>query len=214
MITHPAIRLIVNDLSAARGARLIFQNLSLEVGAGEALTLTGPNGVGKTTLLRTLAGFIPAAAGSAVLTGGDAEKSLGEQSHYIGHLNGIKPSLSVLENLIFFAEFLGGAEAAAMAATERLGLGELEDVPAAYLSAGQKRRLGLARLICAARPVWLLDEPAVSLDAASQALLGGMVAEHLAGGGIVIAATHMPLGWVESRSLDLGQMAAAAPAAA
>jgi heme exporter protein A len=202
MITHPATKLIVHDLSVLRGTRIIFEGLELEAGSGEALTVIGPNGAGKTTLLRSIAGFLPAAYGEIALEGGDGEKGVGEQAHYIGHLNGIKSALTVCENLEFFADFLGGDRGDVAAAADSLALGELMDIPAAYLSAGQKRRLGLARLVCAWRPVWLLDEPAVSLDVASQSILGDIVAGHLRKGGIVIAVTHMPLGWGAARRFD------------
>ena len=214
MKAQPAIRLIVNNLAAARGSRVIFRGLNLEAGAGEAVTLVGPNGSGKTTCLRCLAGLLRAAEGSVEITGGDDERSVSEKCHYIGHLNGIKAALTVLENLRFFADFLGGTGEDADTAAERLALAELEDIPAAYLSAGQKRRLGLARLACARRPLWLLDEPAVSLDEASQRILAGMVAEHLSRGGMVVAATHTPLGWAEARSIDFGEVARAARAEA
>lgn len=204
---HPAIQLIVNDLGAARGTRTIFRGLNLTVEAGEALTLTGPNGSGKTTFLRCLAGFLPAATGSVQLAGGDDERSVGEQCHYIGHLNGVKPALTVSENLAFFANFLGGKQERTAQAADRLTLADLEDIPAAYLSAGQKRRLGLARLICAERPLWLLDEPAVSLDQASQRILASIAEEHLARGGIVVAATHTSLGWSEAKTLDFREIA-------
>jgi heme exporter protein A len=204
-----SVRLSVENLAVARGLRLIFSALTFSAATGEALVLVGPNGVGKTTLLRTLAGFLPAYTGSVRLEGGDAEASVGEQCHYVGHLNGVKPALRVAENLKFFAEFLGGSLAQAEAAGETLGLGDLGDVPAAYLSAGQKRRLGLARLLCAVRPVWLLDEPAVSLDVTSHEILAGMVAKHLSEGGIVLSVTHTPLGWTTARTMDLGAHAAA-----
>lgn len=185
-----------------------MRDVSFEIAGGEALTLTGPNGVGKTTLLRALAGLLPPLSGSVGLGGGDQERSVGEQCHFVGHLNGIKPALSVAENLDFFAKFLGGTAAMASRAAETLGLSDLEDVPAALLSAGQKRRLGLARLLCAERPLWLLDEPAVSLDTASQDILSGMVTAHLSAGGIVAAATHTPLGWPNARTVNLGTIGA------
>ncbi len=205
---HPAIQLIVNDLAVARGTRTIFEGLSLTLEAGEALTLVGPNGAGKTTLLRCLAGLLPAAFGSVWLNGRDGDRSIGEQCHYIGHLNGVKPALTVLENLAFFAVFLGGNQDDTAQAADSLMLSDLEDVPAAFLSAGQKRRLGLARLLCAKRPVWFLDEPAVSLDRASQEILARIVSAHLAAGGIVAAATHTPLGWSDAKTLDFGEIAA------
>lgn len=208
MITHPDIQLTVSDLAAMRGTRIIFSGLNINVEGGRALTVIGPNGAGKTTLLRCLAGFLPAAHGTVKLAGGDDERSVGEQCHYIGHLNGIKPALTVLENLEFFANFLQGDREATMNAAERLALAELADIQAGYLSAGQKRRLGLARLVCAERPVWLLDEPAVSLDQASQALLAGLVAGHLAAGGIVVAVTHTSLGWEETQIFDFSQIVA------
>ena len=196
---------MVHDLCVMRGARLILRDVGFEIAAGEALTLTGPNGAGKTTLLRTLAGFLRPLSGTIRLMGGDEDQGVGEQCHYVGHLNGIKPALTVVENLEFFANFLSGTAGMASKAAATLGLSDLEDVPAALLSAGQKRRLGLARLLCAERPLWLLDEPAVSLDTASQTVLSAMVRAHLGKGGIVAAATHTPLGWADARTVDLGR---------
>jgi heme exporter protein A len=206
MITQSAIQLIVNNLAAMRGTRTVFRNLDLTANAGDAYAIIGPNGAGKTTFLRCIAGLLPPASGSVALTGGDDERSVGEHCHYIGHLNGIKPALSVIENLQFYSRFLGGGDV--WAAAGQLALADLEDIPAAYLSAGPKRRLGLARLLCAYRPVWLLDEPAVSLDKASQDILAQIVTDHLRGGGIVLAVTHTPLGWDTARTLDFGRLVA------
>lgn len=201
------MQLIADQLEVARGARAIIRDLSFAVAGGEALLLTGPNGAGKTTLIRSLAGYLAPRAGSIRLEGGDDERELAEQCHYVGHLNGTKSSLTVEENLAFWAAYLGGDAAAADrldAAMERLNLIDLADIPAGYLSAGQKRRLGLARLLVAERPVWLLDEPTVSLDAASVALMAAIVDQHVGGGGIVVAATHIPLGLTRTRELRLG----------
>lgn len=197
-----------------RGIRLVIRDISLACGAGEALILTGANGVGKTTLLRAIGGFIPLLAGNIRLEGFPGDSSIGERCHYVGHLSGVKRSLTVMETLEFFARFLGGNEDAPAVAAQRLGLGGLTDVPAAYLSAGQKRRLGLARLLCAERPIWLLDEPATSLDVASQELLAGIVNEHLADGGMVLAATHSGLGWTNMTAFDLEAASRAAEAMA
>jgi heme exporter protein A len=179
-------------------------DLSFEVRGGEALLLTGPNGAGKTTLLRALAGLFAPSHGTVRLEGGDGDRELAEQTHFVGHQNGIKSSLSVADNLAFWASFLGrAAEKQIGAALARFDLEALAHIPAGYLSAGQKRRLGLARLMVASRPVWLLDEPTVSLDARSTGLLADVINAHIAGGGIAIAATHLPLGLVAARELRL-----------
>lgn len=203
MITHLPKKLVAERLTVMRGTRCIFHAVSLSAGAGEALILTGANGIGKTTLLRALAGFLPLSGGSIRLEGAGSDEPLGAFCHYVGHLNGVKRGFTVMETLLFFSAYLGGEAAAAWQAAERLGLDALADIPAGYLSAGQKRRLGLARLLCAPRPLWLLDEPAVSLDMRSQALLAGIVNAHLAGGGIVLAATHTGLGWANMTAFDL-----------
>jgi heme exporter protein A len=210
MITYPALRLNIETLATMRGLRVLFEGLSFTISTGEALMLTGPNGVGKTTLLRTIAGFIKPHAGAVILEGGDSEQTLGEQCHYVGHLNGVKPSFNVEENLHFFATFLGGAPEDEEIAAETLDLTALLDIPAGYLSAGQKRRLGLARLLCARRPIWLLDEPAVSLDTRSTGILADVVSQHLEQGGLVISVTHTPLGWTSATNLNLGEFIAAA----
>jgi heme exporter protein A len=153
-------------------------------------------------LLRVIAGFLPAAAGTIELNGGDDEAPLGEQCHYVGHLNGIKRSLTVSENLDFWVDYLGGGDVdSAMASFD---LESLAGIPAGLLSAGQARRLGLARIALAYRPLWLLDEPTVSLDAGSQKLLARVIKDHLSGGGLVIAATHAPLGVKFTQTLNLG----------
>jgi heme exporter protein A len=192
-----------SDLSVERGGRLIFAGLGLQVGAGEALEVKGPNGAGKSTLLRALAGLLPLARGQVAITpAGDARRA--ELCHYIGHLDALKPSLTLAENLAFCVALLGGGDIAP--ALARLALTSLADLPAGYLSAGQKRRAALARLVAARRPIWLLDEPLTALDSASQSIVIDLMKEHLATGGLIAAATHAPL-QIPARELVLGRAA-------
>ncbi len=188
------MRLTGDNLSAVRGGRTLFADLGFSVDGGAALVLTGPNGAGKTTLLRIIAGLMPPAAGRIALEGGALEAPVGEQCHYVGHLAAVKPSLSIEENARFWSGFLGGARDRVGAALDTFGLETLRDIPAGYLSAGQKRRLGLARLLLAERPLWLLDEPTTSLDSAARDVLTAVVDRHLAAGGLAVAATHTPWG--------------------
>ena len=198
------LRLTASELGCIRGFRYVFTGINLQLSAGEALALVGPNGSGKSSLLRLVAGLLRPSAGRIELAGGAAERTIAEQAHYLGHLDALKPSLTVTENLHFWASYLGdGTPAPALSA---VGLGGLADLPAAYLSAGQRRRLSLARLIAIPRAIWLLDEPASALDSAGQEMLAGLMRAHLGGGGIIVAATHGPLG-IEAKELQLGRSA-------
>jgi heme exporter protein A len=188
------IRLSAQDLGCVRGGREVFEGVNFAVAGGEALAVTGRNGAGKTTLLRLIAGLLEPAQGRLELTGGAPEASIPEQAHYLGHRDALKPALSVQENLAFWHAFLGRPDSSAATALERVGLHDLAGLPAAYLSAGQRRRLAIARLIAAPRPIWLLDEPTAALDTASQGRLAELMRAHLAGGGLIVAATHGPLG--------------------
>jgi heme exporter protein A len=196
------MRLIGSRLDCVRSGRQVFTAVDFAVESGQALVLLGRNGAGKSSLLRMIAGLLRVAAGGLTLEGGDPELSLPEQAHYLGHQDAVKPSLTVLENLAFWARYLGGRDAV-RAALAPVALDAIADLPAAFLSAGQRRRLSLARLIAAPRPVWLLDEPASALDTAAQARLASLMADHLAGGGIIVAATHGPIGLDDARELRL-----------
>jgi len=192
----------------------VFSGLDFEASSGEAVAVTGPNGAGKTSLLRLIAGLLTMADGSIDLEGGEAELTLPEQAHYLGHRDALKPALSVMENLCFWRDFLGGAafDAAENLATESLateslaavGLDHAVRLPAAYLSAGQRRRLSIARLLAVRRPIWLLDEPTSALDAAGQSLFATLMGDHLSRGGLIVAATHAPLG-LAARELRIGE---------
>lgn len=188
------MELSVSGLAVARGGVRVLEGIAFTLRGGEALILRGPNGAGKTTLLRTLAGLQPAEAGVIAAPP--------EAIAYAAHADGIKAVLSVAENLEFWAGVYGTA--GIDAALEGMDLVALRDRRAAHLSAGQKRRLGLARLLVTGRPVWLLDEPTVSLDVASVALFAGVVRRHLSGGGLALIATHVDLGLGEAGVLDLG----------
>src|SRR5262249_11903405 len=142
------------------------------------------NGSGKTSLLRLIAGLLVPEAGSVLLEGGDAELTLPEQAHYLGHRDALKPALSVLENLQFWRDFLGSKRSDPNQSLEAVGLAHAAHLPAAYLSAGQRRRLSLARLLAVKRPVWLLDEPTTALDTTGQDMVAGLMRDHLAGGGL------------------------------
>jgi heme exporter protein A len=206
------MRLSAIDLACRRGGRDVFAGVSFSVASGDSLTIRGRNGAGKSSLLRIVAGLVRIAAGRLSLEGGDPELTVGEQAHYLGHLDALKPSLSVEENLRFWSAFLGSTAVDLNEPLRAVGLVALADLPAAYLSAGQRRRLSIARLLAVKRPLWLLDEPTSTLDAAAQLQLSAIMQTHLAGGGIILAATHSPLPLDGARELNLD--GAAAPAVA
>lgn len=197
------MQLVADNIACVRGGREVFARLSFSVGAGEALLVTGRNGAGKSSLLRLIAGLVRPSGGRLVLSGG-GDAGIGELAHYLGHQDAVKPALSVLENLSFWADYLGGRGRPA-AALKTMDLDALADLPAAYLSAGQKRRLSIARLIVVRRPIWLLDEPTSALDAPSQATLAKIMRAHLRGRGLIVAATHGTIGLPRARQLRLGR---------
>jgi len=207
-------RLDATALALDRGGRRLFSGLAFTVAAGEALVVTGPNGAGKSSLLRVVAGLLAPTAGEIRLTGGDDEVPRTAEVHYLGHQDAVKPALSVAEALGFWAGYLGGTPARDIAgrvddALRAVGLAGLADLPSGILSAGQRRRLALARLVAAPRPLWVLDEPTAALDAAAERRLGGLIADHLGAGGLVVAATHAELPIAASHRLDLGGSARA-----
>lgn len=197
----------IKDLSLVRGERRLFSHLALEIQAGEAVALTGRNGAGKTSLLRAVAGLLRPAAGTIAFQSADgeldAEVVRAEALHLVGHQDGLKSARSAWEELLFQALWTGGSEASARAAASRLDLDRLLDLEIRRLSAGQRRRVALARLLASPRPLWLLDEPMAPLDAGHREGFGALMAEHLAGGGMVVAAVHDPLP-VPCRAVEVG----------
>ena len=200
------LALEVRDLTCIRGQRVLFRDLSFSLAAGRALSLQGPNGAGKTSLLRLIAGFLTPVAGTIRLRM-DGEEIAGaeERGKFVGwlaHQDAVKPQLGVREQLAVFARLYGSGRDIGEA-MRTFGLMPLAELPGQYLSAGQKRRLALARLQLSARPLWLLDEPLAALDTAGKKLVAETVTAHCASGGIVVAATHEELS-VECETLKLG----------
>ena len=206
----------IGELSLRRGERVLFRDFTLDVAAGEVVALVGDNGAGKTSLLRAVAGFLRPLAGAIAFEGAGgaalpADDACRADCHLIGHQDGLKAGRRARDELIFQARWSGGGgdAASALAAAERLGLTRLLDLEVRVLSAGQRRRLALARLIASPRSLWLLDEPLAPLDAAARALFGTLMAEHLARGGLILAAVHDALP-IPARSAAVGSPGAAA----
>lgn len=196
------MRLIAEELTGERGGETIFANVSFALDQGESLVVTGPNGAGKSTLLRVVAGFLPVAAGSVMLEGGGEEwPSVGGASHYLGHHNAMKAALTVAENLHFWRQYNGQPRLGVTEALAEIGLEAIAHLPFGYLSTGQRRRVAIARLLVSFRPVWLIDEPTSGLDKASEGRFAELMRSHLNGGGIIVAATHLPLGLEDGKSL-------------
>jgi heme exporter protein A len=197
----------VQGLAVKRGERLLFADFNLAAAAGEAIALTGPNGAGKTSLLRAIAGFIRPEGGAVTFAGAGGALEPDEARrggvHLLGHQDALKSNRTARDELLFQVRWTGGDEAAALAAADRLGLSRLLGLAVRHLSAGQRRRLALARLLASPRPLWLLDEPLAPLDAQYRALFGELMAAHLASGGLVVAAVHDPLP-VAARAVELG----------
>lgn len=200
------------DLACRRGERLVFRGLDFTLGAGGALILSGPNGSGKSSLLRVMAGLTPAALGMLAWDGTDIGEDSGAHRarlHFIGHSEALKPVLSATETLRFWAR-MRGAPFDVAPALARFGLAKAADLPCRYLSAGQKRRLALARLVAAPAPLWLLDEPLTSLDTEAAAQLLDAIAAHRASGGRVVVSTHAPLELGDAARLSLADFRPAA----
>jgi heme exporter protein A len=195
------MRLTGSDLIAVRGGRTVFSGLSFTLADGDLLAVTGANGAGKSTLLRLTAGLLPLAAGSVALDP-VGEAGISGALHYLGHLDGLKTALTVRQNLDFSKKLWRGGPIEAV--LERVGLASLADLPVGVLSAGQKRRVAIARLLLVERPLWLLDEPATSLDAEAETTLGGLIGAHIASGGMAIVATHRDLSLTPTATLRLG----------
>jgi heme exporter protein A len=199
-----SMRLIADNLGAERGGEPVLSGVSFELGEGEGLVVTGPNGSGKSTLLRVVAGLLPATEGAVRLDGGGEEwPDLQAACHYLGHQNAMKTALTVEENLRFWREFCGAPHLEIDEALDMVGLPQVAGLPFGYLSTGQKRRIAIARLLVAYRPVWLLDEPTAGLDAASERRFAALMQVHLEDGGIIVAATHIPLGLDGVKDLQL-----------
>lgn len=199
------MQLKADNLTCERGGRTVFRGVSLVLGPGQLMQLTGPNGSGKSSLLRLIAGLNEASSGTLTLDGGGSDIAIGQRAHYIAHQEAVKAALTVSENLAFWRDFLGGGDVDA--ALEAFDIARLSSYPAGLLSAGQKRRLALARLVLVPRPLWLLDEPTVGLDAASLERLVTVMTRQLDQGGMIIAATHVPLGREPDLRLQLGAAA-------
>ncbi|TCR60382.1 heme exporter protein A [Bosea sp. BK604] len=201
--SFPRLALSAEDLACRRGGRLIFEGLSFSLGGGEAIALTGRNGAGKSSLIAMICGRLRPAGGHLRIEGaGDAP--LSELLHLVGHRDGLKTALTARENLDFAQALLGEASASAQEALAAVGLPHVAALPVGYLSAGQRRRVALARLLVSRRPLWLLDEPASALDVAAQAMLVGLMRDHLAQGGAILAATHGSLGLDGAREVRIG----------
>jgi heme exporter protein A len=199
------MRLIADNLAGERSGELVFSGITFDRGQGEALVVTGPNGAGKSTLLRVIAGLLPAASGSVRFEGGaEPFPDVRAAIHFLGPMNAMKTALTVEENLSFWQAFNGEKRLNVSEALEAVGLGTIGHLPFGYLSTGQRRRASIARLLVSHRPVWLLDEPTSGLDKASEARFAGLMRNHLNDGGIIIAATHMPLGLDGVKTLEMG----------
>lgn len=201
-----------HDLSCIRGERLVFAGLSFRLEAGGALVLRGPNGSGKSSLLRLIAGLVRPAAGTVAWNGADvAEDRAAHRARlaYVGHADAVKPALTAAENLAFWSAMRGGGDVAG--ALARLGLTGHSAVAGRFLSSGERRRLALAQLAVAQAELWLLDEPAVGLDTASQAALEALIAEHRRAGGMVALSTHTAIALEKADAIDLAAFAVARP---
>ncbi len=199
------MRLEARSVAGERGGETIFSGVSFALGEGEGLIVTGANGSGKSTLLRIIAGLLPAAAGEIVLEGASEDFPTVEAAcHYLGHLNAMKPALSVTENLAYWQDFQGNAHLDIGDALEMVGLETIGHLPFGYLSTGQRRRISIAKLLVSYRPVWLLDEPTAGLDKASEQQFAALMEAHMEDGGMVVAATHLPLGLEKVGELRMG----------
>jgi heme exporter protein A len=203
------MELAVHDLACRRAGRRVLAGVSFALGMGEALVVTGRNGAGKSTLLAAVAGLLRPEAGLIRATG-LGESTLPESLHLVAHRDALKGSLTAVENLQFASDLLAAPGLAPGEALDAVGLPGAADLPVAYLSAGQRRRVALARLLVARRPLWLLDEPTLALDMAAQAMLTGLMQGHLGSGGLIIAATHAPLDLPGARELRIDPVRAAA----
>ncbi|WP_406872977.1 heme ABC exporter ATP-binding protein CcmA [Aminobacter sp. P9b] len=201
------MRLIAENLSGERGGEAVFTGIGFALEDGQSLVVTGPNGSGKSTLLRVIAGLLPHASGRIMVEGGGEEFStVAAACHYLGHQNAMKAALTVNENLAFWRDFSGDGKLGIADALEEVGLGGLGHLPFGYLSTGQKRRAAIAKLLIGHRPVWLLDEPTAGLDKASDVRFADLMKAHCSAGGIIVAATHLPLGLVGVKTLEMGRV--------